>query len=36
VDVDLSKFFDRVNHDDLMDRPRQRVNDAGLLRPDRA
>jgi RNA-directed DNA polymerase len=32
VDVDLSKFFDRVNHDILMDRLRKRVNDAGLLR----
>jgi RNA-directed DNA polymerase len=36
VDVDLSGFFDRVNHDNLTDRLRQRVNDAGLLRLDRA
>ncbi|MEN9760849.1 MAG: hypothetical protein RI906_675 [Pseudomonadota bacterium] len=36
VDVDLSKFFDRVNHDILMDRLRKRVNDAGLLRLVRA
>ena len=32
VDVDLSKFFDRVNHDILIDRLRKRVNDPGLMR----
>ena len=32
VDVDLSKFFDRVNHDILIDRLRKRVNDPGLIR----
>lgn len=32
VDVDLSKFFDRVNHDILIDRLRKRVNDAGVIR----
>ena len=31
VDVDLSRFFDRVNHDILIDRPRKRVNDPGLI-----
>lgn len=31
VDVDLSKFFDRVNHDLLMDRLRRFINDKGLL-----
>lgn len=36
VDVDLSKFFDRVNHDILIDRLRKRVNDAGVLRLVRA
>lgn len=36
VDVDLSKFFDRVNHDILMDRLSKRVNDAGVLRLVRA
>lgn len=36
VDVDLSKFFDRVNHDILIDRLRRRVNDAGVIRLVRA
>ena len=36
VDVDLSKFFDRVNHDILMDRLSKRVSDAGVLRLIRA
>jgi RNA-directed DNA polymerase len=36
VDVDLSKFFDRVNHDILIDRLRRRVDDAGVIRLVRA
>ena len=36
VDVDLEKFFDRVNHDILMDRLRRRIDDAGILRLIRA
>jgi len=32
VDVDLTKFFDRVNHDILMSRLQMRIKDAGLLR----
>jgi RNA-directed DNA polymerase len=36
VDVDLSKFFDRINHDILIDRLRKRVNDAGVIRLVRA
>jgi RNA-directed DNA polymerase len=36
VDVDLEKFFDRVNHDILMDRLSRRVEDAALLRLIRA
>jgi RNA-directed DNA polymerase len=36
VDVDLSKFFDRVNHDILIDRLGKRVNDAGIIRLVRA
>lgn len=32
VDVDLSKFFDRVNHDILMERVSRRVHDKRLLR----
>jgi RNA-directed DNA polymerase len=36
VDVDLSKFFDRVNHDILINRLAKRVNDAGIIRLVRA
>jgi RNA-directed DNA polymerase len=36
VDVDLAKFFDRVNHDILIDRLRKRVDDAGVIRLIRA
>ena len=36
VDVDLEKFFDRVNHDILMGRLQRRVNDAGVIRLIRA
>jgi RNA-directed DNA polymerase len=36
VDVDLAKFFDRVNHDILMDRLRKRIDDAGVIRLVRA
>lgn len=36
VDVDLEKFFDRVNHDILMDRVQKRVGDAGVIRLIRA
>lgn len=32
VDVDLEKFFDRVNHDVLMDRLAKRVEDKAVLR----
>jgi group II intron reverse transcriptase/maturase len=32
VDVDLEKFFDRVNHDILMDRLAKRIADKQLLR----
>jgi len=36
VDVDLEKFFDRVNHDILMDRVQKRIGDAGVIRLIRA
>lgn len=36
VDVDLEKFFDRVNHDILIDRLQKRVPDAGIIRLVRA
>jgi len=36
VDVDLEKFFDRVNHDILIDRLRRRIADAGVIRLVRA
>ena len=36
VDLDLEKFFDRVNHDILMGRIAKRVNDPRLLRLIRA
>mgnify|MGYP002737299475 CR=1 FL=1 len=36
VDVDLEKFFDRVNHDILMDRLGKRIEDAAVLRLIRA
>ena len=36
VDVDLEKFFDRVNHDILIDRLRKRIDDAGVIRLVRA
>ena len=36
VDVDLAQFFDRVNHDILIDRLRKRINDAGVIRLIRA
>lgn len=36
VDVDLEKFFDRVNHDILIDRLRKRLDEAGIIRLIRA
>jgi RNA-directed DNA polymerase len=36
VDVDLTQFFDRVNHDILMERLCRRIEDAGVLRLIRA
>jgi RNA-directed DNA polymerase len=36
VDVDLSKFFDRINHDILIDRFSKRIDDAGVIRLIRA
>jgi RNA-directed DNA polymerase len=32
VDVDLEKFFDRVDHDILIDRLQKRIADAGVIR----
>lgn len=36
VDVDLEKFFDRVNHDVLIDRLQKRIGDTGVIRLIRA
>jgi RNA-directed DNA polymerase len=36
VDIDLEKFFDRVNHDILMDRVARRISDKRMLRLIRA
>src|SRR6202142_2855525 len=36
VDVDLEKFFDRVNHDILIDRLQKRLGDVGVIRLIRA
>jgi retron-type reverse transcriptase len=36
VDVDLAKFFDRVDHDILIDRLKKRIDDAGVIRLIRA
>jgi RNA-directed DNA polymerase len=36
VDVDLEQFFDRVNHDVLIDRLSKRIDDAGIIRLIRA
>ena len=36
MDVDLEKFFDRVNHDILIDRLQKRIPDAGVIRLIRA
>ena len=36
VDVDLEKFFDRVNHDILIDRLQKRIEDPGVIRLVRA
>ncbi len=36
VDVDLERFFDRVNHDILIDRLQKRIGDAGIIRLIRA
>lgn len=32
VDIDLEKFFDKINHDRLMQRISKRIGDKGLLR----
>ena len=36
VDVDLEKFFDRVDHDILIDRLQNRIGDTGIIRLIRA
>src|SRR5471032_1283719 len=36
VDVELEKFFDRVNHDILIDRLSKRIGEAGVIRLIRA
>src|SRR5438128_482733 len=36
VDVDLEKFFDRVDHDILIDRLQKRIGDSGVIRLIRA
>lgn len=36
VDIDLEKFFDRVNHDRLMGALAQRIQDKRMLRVIRA
>lgn len=36
VDIDLEKFFDRVNHDILMDRLSRRITDKRILKTIRA
>jgi len=36
VDIDLAKFFDRINHDILMDRVRKRIGEPGVIRLIRA
>ncbi len=36
VDVDLARFFDRVNHDILIERLNRRIDDAGVIRLIRA
>ncbi len=36
VDVDLEKFFDRINHDILIDRLQKRIPEAGVIRLIRA
>jgi RNA-directed DNA polymerase len=36
VDADLEKFFDRVDHDILIDRLQKRIEDAGVIRLIRA
>jgi RNA-directed DNA polymerase len=36
VDVDLSQFFDRVDHDILIDRLQKRIGDPGVIRLIRA